>query len=455
MFTPKSLTYVLAIVLLQSWVGAQDLSQAGTNPPDGSDQRMNIPMPLSADGPSLGFTSELQRSNFLNGGISIGSTFDDNVLNSSSNRLSNFAYSATPYIALNQTRARLNWTLNYMAGFTMNQRYSSLNQSSQDIGFSGAYRLAPHADLRVTDTFLRTSGFFDQVNQNPAIPTSGILDRPNQSLILPLSKQTANTSTAELDYQFSGNSMVGASGTFYFSHFRDTPVAFTLVDTQSVGAQAFYNYRLSTRNMIGLTYRFQRLSFSPIANSALVHTLLYVYTLTLKPNVSLSLFAGPQYTDTQAEIFPNPALGIAGNEVLAQRNWSGSGGGSFNWNGQRASVVAEFIREVTDGGGLLGVVRGNIADAGIRRQVSHSWGASLGIGYATNQSLITLANLQSHLRTATASIALDRSIGGHVGLRLGYARNYQQEYSGPAFGNINHNRAWASIGYNFSRPLGR
>jgi hypothetical protein len=303
--------------------------------------------------------------------------------------------------------------------------------------------------------FIRT-GFFDQAGQPGDFSTPGILDRPNLSVVTPLSRQTANTSTAELDYQFSASSMVGASGTFYLSHFQDPPTGYRLVDTESAGGQAFYNYRISARHMIGLTYRFQRFSFSPIPDGALVHSALLVYTFRFNPNLELSLFAGPEYVNAHTAIPSGvPAMSMAGDANIVQRNWSGSGGATFNWTGQRNSVTAEFIREVTDGGGLLGVVRANIADGGVRRQLTHSLGASLGLAYATNDSVNQFSTLQSRLKTASVSTSFDRSLGNHIDFRFGYTRNYQQRFSLAALDNINHNRAWVSLQYNFARPLGR
>lgn len=453
---PRLFLLLLTILLLSSWLFAQKEELSSTDrPEDGNEQLMALPRPLSAAGPTLAFESELERSNFLNGGIAIGSSFDDNVLNSSSNRASNFAYSVSPYIGIRQSRSRLNWTLNYMTGFTMNQRYSALNQGSHDLQVEGLYRLAPHANLRIFDSFLIRTGFFDQANQPADVSAPGILDRPNQSVVTPLSRQTANTSTAELDYQFSASSMVGASGNFYLSHFQDTPSGYSLVDTESAGGQAFYNYRLSARHMIGVTYRVHRFSFSPIPDGALVQSVLLVYTLRLKPTLELSLFAGPEHANTHAMSSGVNATPTAVSEMVRQRNWSGSGGATFNWTGRRDSVTAEFIREVTDGGGLLGVVRANIADGGVRRQLTHSWGASLGMGYATNDSVIQFSTRQSRLKTASVSTSLDRTLGSHMSLRLGYTRNYQQRFSVPTVANINHNRAWVSLQYNFSRPLGR
>ena len=77
------------------------------------------------------------------------------------------------------------------------------------------------------------------------------------------------------------------------------------------------------------------------------------------------------------------------------------------------------------------------------------------MAYATNDSFIASATSESRLKTLSASFTLDRSLGEHLSLRLGYTRNCQQRFAAPLLANINHNRAWLSIAYSLARPLGR
>jgi hypothetical protein len=67
---------------------------------------------------SLAFAPELVRTNYLDGGISVGSTFDSNALNATTNPVSNFGYSILPFITLRQSRAQLLWDLAYAGGIT-------------------------------------------------------------------------------------------------------------------------------------------------------------------------------------------------------------------------------------------------------------------------------------------------------------------------------------------------
>src|SRR5690348_1557738 len=93
---------------------------------------------------SLAFGSELARTNYLDGGIDVGTTFDDNALSTEIDHVSNFYYSVIPHIALRQTRSRLGWKVNYAAGFVVSERYSALSQGTHKLNFESVYRISPH-----------------------------------------------------------------------------------------------------------------------------------------------------------------------------------------------------------------------------------------------------------------------------------------------------------------------
>src|SRR3974390_2735514 len=62
----------------------QDLGKSSSEP------EAFVPTPLGTETGSLAFTTELARSNYLDGGLSVGTTFDDNFLMSNTDRISNW-----------------------------------------------------------------------------------------------------------------------------------------------------------------------------------------------------------------------------------------------------------------------------------------------------------------------------------------------------------------------------
>src|SRR5215469_1697785 len=189
MLRVKKLVLLLCITVLPLW--AQEGGQAGA----GTDSSQSVPETPLLNQSTLAFSSELERTNYVSGGVSLRSTFDDNVLNKTADRMSNFAYSFLPFIELDQSRSRLSWKLKYSGGFVMNQHLTPRNQASHDFGLQGKYRLSPHVTFALRDHFFNTTGSYDQVNQNLNPPTGGLLQRSNQFVITPLARQVGNTAS--------------------------------------------------------------------------------------------------------------------------------------------------------------------------------------------------------------------------------------------------------------------
>jgi len=124
------------------------------------------------------------------------------------------------------------------------------------------------------------------------------VNQPNPTLITPLAENMNNTAAADWSYQFSRDDMIGAGGTFYDAYFHDQPTgSTTLLDTSNRSGYAYYNHRFTARNWTGITYKFQRMDVGSGANLTTTHSLLLSHTIYFREHMSLSFFAGPEYSE--------------------------------------------------------------------------------------------------------------------------------------------------------------
>lgn len=454
----RTQTILLTILITVAWSVASS-AQTGDAGDEGRREPVAAVSAPLIDG-SPAFRSELERKNYLDAGIGFGSTFDDNALSTPSNPKADTTFGVFPNLALKQTLGRLNWQLDYFGGFTAHQRFSAYNQGSHDFGLEGSYKLAEHVDLFVRDHFVMTTGFFDQINPNPYTSAGSILSQPNQSVITPLSKQSSNLATVAVNDQFSASSAVGGSGTFYRLYYKDAPPGSILLNTDSFDVEGYYNRRLSARNSMGVTYRFQRFTFSDLGNDTNTHSVLLTYAFHPDPNMTLSVFAGPEYVDMTMQLM-NASLALPQLQLSAvsadHRFWRGTGGASFAWNGLHTGLTASVVRSINDGGGLLGAVGLTNTNIGLRRQLSRRLTAGLGFDYGLSDAIGTVLTPYSSIKSAVGSVSVSRQVRNNFGFTLGYSRVFQSQATSAGAGSpdINHNRAWASISYQFSRPLGR
>ena len=103
-----------------------------------------------------------------------------------------------------------------------------------------------------------------------------------------------------MSYQFSLNGMIGASGTFTYLDYPNPSQVPGLYNSRSSAGSAFYTHRISKMHYVGVTYQHQRLLAYPVEGQSKTQTdaVLLFYTLYPASHFSVSLFGGPQYSDT-------------------------------------------------------------------------------------------------------------------------------------------------------------
>jgi len=195
-----------------------------------------IPSLLGGPGISTAFQSELQRSNYLRGGINVSAVYDDNPLLLSTGVESNTSETIFPSISIDESTPRTRWTLGYAGGLTVNQKITSQNEGSQNLNFNSQFRLSPHVNLRVAEVFSLTTGLFDAADGAEVVSGSG---GPNPSLLTPLATQRSSVTTVEANYHFALNDLAGASGSFSDLHFTNVTSGTQLTDTETASSSVF------------------------------------------------------------------------------------------------------------------------------------------------------------------------------------------------------------------------
>ena len=277
-------------------------NQAGNTAASG-ESRAPVPLPLNIDAGSLQFSAGTGAYQLPARRRERGRQLRRQSAVARTAQLGGYSYSVMPDIGIDLSRPRLLLNLNYSGGYTVNQRFSTYNSDSQNAGIDLSYRLSPHVNLRLTDRFTMTTGFFDQVQGNPTGIGTGVIQEPNLSVITPFARHSDDVGTAQLTYQYTAGDMVGMSGTFDDSSFGAPPTgSAALVDSQSIEADGFYTHRFTPRNWSGVAYVFQRLTFDPATESVDTHSLYLFHTIYLQRRMQLAFFAGPEYSELNTQI---------------------------------------------------------------------------------------------------------------------------------------------------------
>ena len=425
-------------------VDAQIEDQSGEDLP-------SIPAMLGGPSSSLAFVSEMERSNYLRGGVNVGVGYTDNALLSPSGQVGNASYTVFPNIAVEQSTSRVRWSLGYAAGFTVNQQLSNQNQGAQDLKFDAEFRLSPHVNLRAAEDFSRTTGIFGAGTGSALQPGPA---GNNVNLITPLANTLSSQTVVATNYHFALKDVVGASASFNALRYSDASTgAGTLENTQTVSVGAFWLHQLLRHDWGGFSYALQRITFDPSGETR-VHTFAAMNTLSLSKTVTVSAFIGPQYSEHQGVAATGPDAG----QFSTFNHWSLAGGVEGNWQKERTSVAAGYSKQVNSGGGLLGAVGAQNVHAAIRREFLPRWAATFGGTYGSNTAITLLTGTgATSIKATSVGASLERNIGRQLGFQIGYAHQFQsQSGSSKPSGNFDANRNLFSVtlSYQWSKPLG-
>ncbi len=407
------------------------------------DQPISPPPVLNGQAPSLAFRTEKVPSNYLSAGIGFTGAFTDNALMSSINPISDFSYAIQPHMTFSQAMPRLNWDVNLGAGVIINQHLAEENQFARSAELDLTYRISSNVSLRLGNTFVDTTGLFAELN--PMQSDIGSVEQPNNSLLVPLVQRTVtNVSLAELSYQFSSKSTVGARGTFSILDYPgSSPNAQSgfLYDTQAYLVEAFYNYNMSPKQWVGVALRAQRFNTSIVSTDT--NSLLFYYSRQTAKNLTVSVFAGPESYNTPRFSDSLTPLGL-----VQGQQWTSAEGVALSWQRERTSVAAAFSRQLSDGAGLYSAVILQSANVSLRRQLGRGLEARLVFTYAANDPL----QAGNSLHGISGLCELQQRLGSSFLVRLGYARQ-QQQWPGSQ-SSATANISWVSVFYSFSHLFG-
>jgi hypothetical protein len=411
-----------------------------------------IPALLGGPGSSLALRSEMERSNYLRGGLNVGAAYDDNALLGSGEQVGNTSFSVFPSFAIDQSTSRMRWSLGYGAGLTVNQRLSSRNQGSHALNFDSEFRLSPHVNLRAAEVFSLTSGMFAGSMGSSLQPGSS---GGNGTLITPLANTRSSQTVVETNYHFARNDLIGASGSFYSLHYSDVSTGSgSLSDTQTAMGSGFWLHKIFHGDWAGVGYRYQWMTYGPIGETR-VHSFSVVNTLTLSRAFTLTAFIGPEYSDN----YGIAATGANAGQLASFSTWSTAGGVDLGWQKQRTSLTAGYSRQVSNGSGIVGAVRLENIHGAVRREFLPGWSAAVMATYGDNESLtLAAASTATSIKVTSVGASLGRNIGRSIGFQFEYFHDIQtQSGLGTLSQNYdaNRNRFSVTLSYQWAKALGR
>jgi hypothetical protein len=386
-------------------------------------------------------------------GLQISSDFDDNGLNSARKPQADFAVFIQPHLGWRVSGARMQWVVDYTLGFSRSQEFPAYDSLSHLLDGGFQVKLTKRLGLLVHEALLSSANPFDQLQA--AESATGPVNRP---------VQTENTSTipakvwteqarADIAYALTAHSTAGVGGDFFSARYSLPSVAFAsnqiLQNSSSTTGRSYYLRQVARHQWTGIDYRVQKLIFNSGQSASLVHSLAYTHTIAVSPEITLSMFAGPERSVTQTVSGTFSAL----SPVFAgpRSAWQWLGGVTGGWNGARTRLNVRLFREINNAG-ILGAAQLSTGSAELSRSLARQWSVRLLASYDRGKALDSPGTLS----TLSAAVGLKRTLAPDLFFELQYWRvQISSNGSLPASLLADHNRISMSFAYERERPLGR
>lgn len=391
------------------------------------------------------------RSSYVSTGVSVSSTFDDNIFNIPGNTGKTFdeLVSINPHIQLQMDRPLTNWLVNYAPSFSFSQNAPQYSTNSELLSNTFSHKFTPRWNTSLFGNFSITTTGYDQLQAAGANQNVPLAQRPNGSLLVPGIRRQQSVSGGDVSYALDKHSNVTIGGSYTSSSFGQQGTAVNLTDTASYSGQLGYSHQRSATNTLGVDYSITRLTANDGAFDLLSHKLSLTTGFTLSAAQHLTLFAGPEVSQSSGVM---PFGGGAAN--FNSLSWTA--GGAYTLLAGKNKIDLSAVRQVSDGAGISPAVRLMSATLNLEHPFARLWLIDLSAQYAVNDPLASETGPRSY-QFWSAEAGVTRKFTSGMSISLAYWRTQQNGILTAILppGDINHNRAVVTVAYDFMHPLGK
>jgi hypothetical protein len=406
------------------------------------------PLPGEILPESLG--RETPKADFFVIGLRLTNDFDDNVLNSGTDKQYALTGVVEPHLGWALLGSRYSWLLDYRFGLSSSYPVSVYDSRSHLLDSALQIDLTRRLKLRLRNRFDASKDRLSRFLEPDSAAGFGFLDRPNDYILTSAVNRSSEQAGVDVSYALGPHSLAAVSGSFFQVNYG-TPQALqpgqisgtqTFENSSSLSGHAVYLHHLRPAYWAGLEYSVRKLTAQSFQSPVLVNSVLLTQTISFTPNMTLALFAGPEYSTTQNGVNIQPGLTTAPSSA-----WQWAGGATYTWTHPHADFTALGYHQISDGGGLLGIVRVSGGTTQFRYKLSPIWTANVMGAYERNQPILAAVSPISY---GSALAGLGCRLTLNLSVDFFYGRTYLP-LSSTLSKFADHNRASVSLVYEFKK----
>lgn len=408
----------------------------------------------SGDKPSFHYANEGESSNLFAMNVGYQAAYDSNPLSNGATAQADEEQIVRADAALLRHTPGVEVSIEYHPYYQFFNHYSDYNRLDQRLSADLLLKMNRSWAARLRDDFLDRTGAGSPSSADSSPFGIGSPTALNQTIFTPLSNEQENSARVDLTDRHSSRVTFNYFGSYDLRSLSNKQIP--LYDTRAKCAGGESVWQANEHARIGLAALMQQINVSsgqlPVGASKMkLASLIPTLAWTPRPNLELSVFAGPQLTKTEK---PRGAVTGWGDPSGSQLRLAV--GGMVADKSENASAEIAGQRMVTDGGGLLTYVTNSQVNAGLRRRIHANWDLKVGGGVSRNSWLVHGA-AEERLSEETGAVGLVHSLQSSVVLEMEYefarqSSNGEQIPSAP----FARNRIAISVAWKLcSIPLGR
>ena len=218
----------------------------------------------------------------------------------------------------------------------------------------------------------------------PGVATGGGIGSgftPGQSILTPEGQNLSNTFDVELDTKLTSRTSFTLVGGYSLLHYFDD----NLLNFGDASFQAGYNYQLTRKDTVAVSYNFSAYRYSNVDQSLNLNTIQGSYARRITGRLAFQIAAGPQFLSSRFPITSSTSSTTSATTSSSQLYWTLNAG--LQYQLRRAQISATYNHGVTGGSGVLAGAETDIASGSYNRQVSRTFNVGLTAGYSRNQGI--------------------------------------------------------------------
>jgi hypothetical protein len=240
---------------------------------------------------------------------------------------------------------------------------------------------------------------------------------PGQSILTPRGQNLSSSTAVEFDTAVTPRASLTFVGNYALLHYFEN----NLANYGDTSFQAGYNYQLTRKDTIAVSYVFSALRYNTLNQSINSNTIQGSYGRRITGRLAFQIAAGPQFVSSTS-----PITGTASSASGSVSSLYWTLNTSLQYQLRRAALSASYNHGVTGGSGVLAGAETDTFTGSINSQVLRTLNAGWNAGYARNKgfAVATTTTGQSFSYWFTG-VNLAHPLGRSLDVFMNYQLQYQ------------------------------